>query len=126
MAYVTFDTDKLKLNFEYLDNLFAENNIKWSVVSKVLSGNKMFLTELLKLNINQICDSRVTNLKIIKSIKPEIETIYIKPPAKRAIASVVRYADISLNTELETIKMLSAKTKQNPQNNYNVRVGRIA
>ena len=114
MAYVTFDTDKLKLNFEYLDNLFAENNIKWSVVSKVLSGNKMFLTELLKLNINQICDSRVTNLKIIKSLKPEIETIYIKPPAKRSIASVVRYADISLNTELETIKMLSEEAqKQN-------------
>ena len=114
MAYVTFDTEKLKLNFEYLDNLFAAHNIQWSVVTKVLSGNKMLLTELLKLDINQVCDSRVTNLKIIKSLKPEVETIYIKPPAKRAIASVVRYADISLNTELETIKMLSIEAqKQN-------------
>ena len=112
MAYVTFDTEKLKLNFEFLDNLFAENNIKWSIVTKVLSGNKMFLTELLKLGIDQVCDSRVTNLKIIKSIRPDIETIYIKPPAKRAIASVVRYADISLNTELETIKMLSKEAQR--------------
>ena len=111
MAYVTFDTKKLELNFNYLNNLFAEQNIKWSVVTKVLSGNKMLLTELLKLDINQVCDSRVTNLKIIKSIKPEVETIYIKPPAKRAIASVVRYADISLNTELETIKMLSREAQ---------------
>ena len=114
MAYVTFDVDKLELNFNYLNNLFAEHNIKWSVVTKVLSGNKMLLTELLKLDINQVCDSRVTNLKIIKSLKPEVETIYIKPPAKRAIPGVVRYADISLNTELETIKMLSAEAqKQN-------------
>ena len=112
MAYVTFDTEKLKLNFEFLDNLFTENNIKWSIVTKVLSGNKMFLTELLKLDIDQVCDSRVTNLKIIKSIRPDIETIYIKPPAKRAIASVVRYADISLNTELETIKMLSREAQR--------------
>lgn len=112
MAYVTFDTEKLKLNFEFLDNLFTENNIKWSIVTKVLSGNKMFLTELLKLGIDQVCDSRVTNLKIIKSIRPDIETIYIKPPAKRAIASVVRYADISLNTELETIKMLSKEAQR--------------
>jgi len=112
MAYVTFDTEKLKLNFEFLDNLFTENNIKWSIVTKVLSGNKMFLTELLKLDIDQVCDSRVTNLKIIKSIRPDIETIYIKPPAKRAIASVVRYADISLNTELETIKMLSKEAQR--------------
>ena len=114
MAYVTFDVDKLALNFNYLNNLFAEHNIKWSVVTKVLSGNKMLLTELLKLDINQVCDSRVTNLKIIKSLKPEVETIYIKPPAKRAIPGVVRYADISLNTELSTIKMLSAEAqKQN-------------
>jgi predicted amino acid racemase len=114
MAYVTFDVDKLALNFNYLNNLFAEHNIKWSVVTKVLSGNKMLLTELLKLDIHQVCDSRVTNLKIIKSLKPEIETIYIKPPAKRAIPGVVRYADISLNTELATIKMLSAEAqKQN-------------
>ena len=114
MAYVTFDVDKLALNFNYLNNLFAEHGIKWSVVTKVLSGNKMLLTELLKLDINQVCDSRVTNLKIIKSLKPEIETIYIKPPAKRAIPGVVRYADISLNTELATIKMLSAEAqKQN-------------
>lgn len=114
MAYVTFDIDKLKLNFEYLNNLFVENGIKWSVVTKVLSGNKKLLTELLKLDINQVCDSRVTNLKIIKGLKPEVETIYIKPPAKRAIPGVIKYADISLNTELETIKMLSAEAqKQN-------------
>ena len=114
MAYVTFDINKLKLNFDYLDNLFAENGIKWSIVTKVLSGNKKLLTELLKLDINQVCDSRVTNLRIIKGIKPEIETIYIKPPAKRAIPGVIKYADISLNTELETIKMLSAEAqKQN-------------
>lgn len=114
MAYVTFDIDKLKLNFEYLNNLFAEHGIKWSVVTKVLSGNKKLLTELLKLDINQVCDSRVTNLKIIKGLKPEVETIYIKPPAKRAIPGVIKYADISLNTELETIKMLSAEAqKQN-------------
>ncbi len=114
MAYVTFDIDKLKLNFEYLNNLFEEHGIKWSVVTKVLSGNKKLLTELLKLDINQVCDSRVTNLKIIKGLKPEVETIYIKPPAKRAIPGVIKYADISLNTELETIKMLSAEAqKQN-------------
>ena len=112
MAYVTFDVEKLKLNFDYLNNLFAEHDIKWSVVTKVLSGNKKLLTELLKLDINQVCDSRVSNLKTIKALKPEIETIYIKPPAKRAIPGVIKYADISLNTELETIKMLSKEAQR--------------
>ncbi|MGW8316468.1 MAG: alanine racemase, partial [Bacteroidales bacterium] len=38
----------------------------------------------------------------------------IKPPAKRSIASVVKFADISMNTEIETIRMLSEEAeKQN-------------
>jgi predicted amino acid racemase len=114
MAFVTLDIKKLKSNFDYLNTLFKKRGIEWSVVSKILSGNKIYLTELLKFDINQICDSRVSNLKMIKSINPKIETIYIKPPAKRAISSVVKYADISLNTEFETIKLLSEEAiKQN-------------
>ncbi|TSA23360.1 alanine/ornithine racemase family PLP-dependent enzyme, partial [bacterium] len=114
MAFVTLDIKKLKSNFDYLNTLFKKNGIEWSIVSKLLSGNKTYLEELLKFDINQVCDSRVSNLKMIKSINPRIETIYIKPPAKRAISSVVKYADVSMNTEFETIKMLSDEAiKQN-------------
>ncbi len=67
---------------------------------------------MLKLDIEQVCDSRVTNLKIIKSIKPSVETIYIKPPAKRSIPNIVRYADISMNTEIETIQLLSEEAQK--------------
>jgi predicted amino acid racemase len=112
MAFVTLDIKKLKSNFDYLDILFKKNQIEWSIVSKMLSGNKLFLTELLKFDIKQICDSRVSNLKEIKSINPKIETIYIKPPAKLSISGVVKYADISMNTEFETIKLLSAEAKK--------------
>lgn len=114
MAFVTIDIQKLKSNFDYLNTLFKKNNIEWSIVTKLLSGNKLFLSELLKFDIKQVCDSRVSNLKEIKSINPEIETIYIKPPAKRSIPSIVKYADISMNTESETIKLLSKEAqKQN-------------
>ncbi|MBN2697919.1 MAG: alanine racemase [Bacteroidales bacterium] len=107
MAYVTFDIKKLKSNFRYLDDLFKKHRIKWSVVSKLLCGNRDYLKELLKLNISQICDSRISNLKVIKGIRPDIETIYIKPPARRSVKSVVAYADISMNTGIETIRLMS-------------------
>ncbi|RXQ87631.1 alanine/ornithine racemase family PLP-dependent enzyme [Ancylomarina salipaludis] len=114
MAYITLNVKKLRANYVYLNNLFLKKNIQWSVVTKMLCGNKIFLTELLKFDIPQICDSRVSNLKMIKSINPKIETIYIKPPAKRAIPNIVKYADISMNTEFETIKLLSNEAiKQN-------------
>lgn len=114
MAFITLDTRKLKANFNYLDSLFMKHNIQWTVVSKILSGNKDYLSVLLKLGIKQISDSRVSNLRMIKSIDPSIETIYIKPPAKRAIPNVVKYADISMNTEIGTIQRLSEEaTRQN-------------
>ncbi len=112
MAFITLDLKKLKSNFDYLNTLFKKNSIEWSIVSKMLSGNKKYLTELLKFDINQICDSRVSNLKVIKSINPKIKTIYIKPPAKRSISSIVKYADVSMNTEIETIKLLSDEAKK--------------
>ncbi|MBU1012692.1 MAG: alanine racemase [Bacteroidetes bacterium] len=112
MAYINLDLKKLKSNFDYLNALFKKNNIEWSVVSKILSGHKEYLTELLKFEITQICDSRVSNLKEIKLINPKIETIYIKPPARRSIPRIVKYADISMNTEFETIKLLAKEAKK--------------
>lgn len=83
------------------------NGIEWAVVSKLLCGNKTYLRELIKISVKQLCDSRVTNLKMIKEMAPEIETIYIKPPPNGQIPEVIKYADISFNTEIETIKLLS-------------------
>lgn len=114
MAFITLDVKKLKVNTEFLNNLFKNRNIQWTVVSKLLCGNKSYLVELSNLGIKQIADSRISNLKTIKSINPQIETIYIKPPAKRSIANIIKYADISMNTEIETIRLLSKEAqKQN-------------
>jgi len=107
MAFITLHTGKLKSNFHYLDGLFQKNGIDWGVVSKLLCGNRLFLEQLLKLGIRQVCNSRIGHLKTVKSINPEVETVYIKPPAKRSIRRVIQYADVSFNTEWETIRLLS-------------------
>lgn len=113
MAFVTLNAKSLRHNFNYLNTLFKKKDIQWSIVSKLLCGNREYLEELLKNPIQQICDSRISNLKAIKQIQPQIETIYIRPPAKRVIKSVIQYADISMNTEIETIKLLSAEAAKN-------------
>jgi len=111
MAYIVLNKSKLKSNFEFLNKLFKEKNIKWAVVSKILCGNKEYLEELLSYNITQICDSRIVNLKMVKQINPNVETIFIRPPAKRAVKKIVQFADISMNTEIETIKLLSEEAQ---------------
>lgn len=107
MAFITLDSKKLKDNYHYLNGLFAQHNIDWAVVTKMLCGNEKYLEELLKLGVKQACDSRVTNLARIKSINPEVQTVYIKPPPRHFVDSIVEYADISFNTDYDTIKLLS-------------------
>lgn len=112
MAYITLDKQKLAHNFKLLDTEFKKRNITWAAVTKLLCGNKRYMEYLLSLGIQQVCDSRVSNLRVIKKINPEVETIYIKPPAKRSIKGVVEVADISMNTSLETIMMLNKEAKR--------------
>src|SRR5690606_28114951 len=104
--------DKLKHNYQYLDKLFKKHNKEWAIVTKMLCGNRTYLEEVLRLGVKEICDSRISNLKVVKSIDPNVETVYIKPPAKRSIAKVVKYADCSFNTEFETIRLLSEEAQR--------------
>ncbi|UZD24604.1 alanine/ornithine racemase family PLP-dependent enzyme [Algoriphagus halophytocola] len=107
MAFLTLNKAKLKENFEFLRSTFQENDVSWGVVSKLLCGNRLFLQELINLGVKEIHDSRISNLAMVKSLNPEIQTVYIKPVSKRNISKMVQFADVSLNSELETIRWIS-------------------
>jgi len=114
MAFLNLYRDKLKSNFEFLKNEFKVNDVSWGIVSKILCGNRMYLQELINMGTNEIHDSRISNLAKVKEINPDVQTVYIKPPSKRNLGDVVRYADVSLNSELNTIKWISDEAvKQN-------------
>jgi ornithine racemase len=107
MAYIELNRRKLRHNYKFLNKVFQDHHIQWGVVSKLLCGNKTFIRELLALGVNEVHDSRISNLKTLKEIDPEIQTVYIKPPPKKSIPALIKCADTSFNTSYETIKMIS-------------------
>lgn len=114
MAEITISSKKLRHNFNFLKNFFDKNNIEWGIVSKLLCGNEILLKELIDMGVQELMDSRISNLRKIKKINPDINTVYIKPPPRRSLASVVRYADVSFNSDLETLRLISLEAgKQN-------------
>ena len=114
MAYLNLYRDKLKSNFEFLKKEFNTYEVSWGVVSKILCGNRMYLQELIDMGAREIHDSRISNLAKVKELNPDVQTVYIKPPSKRNLGDVVRYADVSLNSELNTIRWISEEAvKQN-------------
>ncbi len=107
MAYLKLFRDKLKHNYNYLEALFDERGIEWGVVTKLFCGNKDYIREVINLGAREVHDSRVSNLEVVKSIDSKVQTVYIKPPPKKYLKEIVQFADVSFNTELETIRMLS-------------------
>ncbi|WP_339834054.1 alanine/ornithine racemase family PLP-dependent enzyme [uncultured Flavobacterium sp.] len=112
MAFLKLYKQKLKENFTFLDTIFKERNIEWGVVTKLLCGNTIYLNEVIDLGVMEMHDSRISNLRKIKKLNPNIQTVYIKPPSKLNIEKIVKYADVSFNTEIYTIKLLSEEAKR--------------
>jgi predicted amino acid racemase len=112
MAFIKLYQKKLQENYTFLDTLFKEREIHWGVVTKLLCGNSIYLKEVMELGVTEMHDSRVSNLKKIKKLNPNIQTVYIKPPSKRNIESIIQHADVSLNTEIYTIQLLSSEAKK--------------
>lgn len=118
MAELVVNTENIIRNIEKLDTLLKKHDIQWSLVSKVLSGDINFLKKILTDDVvhrlHSIGDSRLSSLKTIKKLNPNLATIYIKPPAHSLVKNIIQYADISVNTSYRTIEALSFEAvKQN-------------
>ncbi len=107
MAYLKFYKDRLKHNYDFLQSLFDPKGIEWGVVTKLFCGNKEILREVINLGVKEVHDSRISNLKTAKEINPDVQTVYIKPPPKKIISEIIKYADVSFDTDISTIKLLS-------------------
>jgi predicted amino acid racemase len=116
MAELIIQTEKIKNNIKFLSTYFNEHGIHWSLITKVFSGDEEFLKNVLTEDviekIDSVGDSRLTSLKNLKAVNPNMRTIYIKPPAKIYADEVVEYADISLNSSFSTIKALNEAAKK--------------
>jgi predicted amino acid racemase len=111
MATLSINTEKILDNIKKLNKYLLRNNIEWTLVTKMLCGNKPALEKILFdpeiKNLHSLGDSRLTNLRAIKEIAPDIVTMYIKPPPPNLAANIIKYCDISLNSSLTTIEKLN-------------------
>lgn len=116
MAELIIQTEKIKNNIKYLSNYFEQHHIRWSLITKVFSGDKEFLKHILTDDviekIDSVGDSRLTSLRNLRAVNPDMRTIYIKPPAVVYADEVVKSADISLNSSFHTIQALNTAAEK--------------
>lgn len=105
--------DGILHNIKTLKSLCANNGISLSVVTKMLVGYEPLVRFLVEEGgITAICDSRVENFMEFVDIKAE--KWLIRSPMLSQISDVVRFTDVSLNSELGVIRALNDEAqKQN-------------
>ncbi|MCT4687238.1 ornithine racemase Orr [Vallitalea sp.] len=101
---------KIRNNAKKLVEMCNENNIDVVGVTKVFCGKPKIVREMVKGGIRVIGDSRLENLKKLKRFK--LPKLLLRLPMISEAEEVVQYADISLNSEIPTIRRLSKEAKK--------------
>ncbi len=107
---VSVDTKKLLENVRVVRALCGRRHIRITAVTKMFGGDPRLAQVFLDGGIRMLGDARIQNLERMEQLKAEKWLIRI--PMLSEAADVVRYADVSLNSELETVRALQKEAKK--------------
>ena len=107
MPRLEVDINKIKHNVKTLKDLFAKKGVSITAVIKGVTGSPEVANAILECGITTIAVSLVQNIKKMKEFGVKAKFLLTRLPTHTEVADVVKYADISLNSEISTIKLLS-------------------
>lgn len=101
---------RIEENTRVVRQLCASHGIHVMGVTKACCGAPELAEAYLAGGLAMIGDSRVANLKKLKNI--EAEKWLIRPPMLSEIEDLVRYADVSLQSEMETVRAINKECEK--------------
>ncbi len=104
---IEINLDKIAHNASVLKNLYRSKGIDIMCSTKVVSGAIEISKVLIESGIKTLADSRITNLIKIYNAKIHSQLVLLRTPPLSQTELVVKYVDISLNSEITVIKELS-------------------
>ncbi|MBC8487884.1 MAG: alanine/ornithine racemase family PLP-dependent enzyme [Bacteroidetes bacterium] len=107
MPTLEIDINKIKHNAKTLKELFAKKGISVTAVIKGVTGSPEVANAILECGITTIAVSLVQNIKKMKEFGVKAKFLLTRLPNLTEVEDIVKYADISLNSEISTIKLLS-------------------
>jgi predicted amino acid racemase len=110
---LTIDMNRLKNNFDIVNNMCSDIGIETAFVIKGYNGIPEISEEVAKWGCVQIASSRIEQLKDLKLRGLAVDTLLLRLPMMSEIEDVVRYADISLNSQKETLIELNRVAIEN-------------
>ncbi|NLA13965.1 MAG: alanine/ornithine racemase family PLP-dependent enzyme [Tissierellia bacterium] len=107
---LVIDLKKVKNNLDRITEMVKSSGSSLMIVTKGYSADMEIFKILDGSDIDYLADSRIQNLKKYEGAKKE--RVLLRLPMNSETDEVVKYADISLNSELKTIKNLNESAKR--------------
>lgn len=104
---IEFNLQKINENAQYIKRLCDENGIQVMAITKGYCGYPPVVEELYNVGIRNFGDSRVENIIRMREAGIKGEMTLVRLPMQSEAERVVKWADVSLNSEIETIKALN-------------------
>ena len=102
---------KVEHNARELVDMCNKHDIQVAGVTKVFCGYRPVVEAMLKGGVSLLADSRIENFEKIKDL--DTPKLLLRLPMISQAESVVKLTDISLNSELETMRVLSQAAIKN-------------
>lgn len=112
MNTVVINPQALRQNFQAVKHWVERHGATLTVVTKALCGHMDAIRILNEAGVDSMADSRLENLKRLTESGMDIERWFLRPPHTRELAEVITYSDVSLNTELKTVKALNDEAEK--------------
>ena len=106
MPRIEIALSQIRHNAKLLSELYGQKGISLMGVSKAVLGDPSIAEAMIQGGVKFVADSRIENIQKMKNAGILSQFVLLRTALSQA-ESVVRNVDISLNTELETIKELS-------------------
>ena len=107
---IEISLSEIRDNAHTLSKLYAQKGISLMGVSKAVLGEPSIVEAMIQGEIKFIADSRIENIEKMRNAGILTQFVLLRTPISQA-ESVVKSVDISLNTEIDTLKNLSYYAK---------------
>ena len=110
MPRIEIALSQIQDNARILSELYGQKGISLMGVTKAVLGEPSIAEAMIQGGVKFIADSRIENIQKMKNAEISAQFVLLRTPLSQA-ESIVKNVDISLNTEIETLKKLSHYAK---------------
>lgn len=104
---IEFNLTKISHNAKKLKEYYGLRGIEIIGVTKAVNGNPKIAFALVQSGIKILADSRILNIKRMREAGVQAQYLLLRTPFLSEADETVKFADISLNSEIIVIKKLS-------------------